>query len=148
MQYAHNKKATFNYEVLDKYEGGVSLLGIEVKSVKAKRANLEGSYIIIRGKEAFLINATIPPYQEKNTPDSYDPMRPRKILLTKKELEKLDDIDNKGGLTLVPVSLYNKSNKVKIEFAVARGKKKTDKRQSILKRDAEREIGRTLKKQR
>lgn len=148
MQYAFNKKATFNYEVLEKYEGGLSLLGLEVKSIKNKRASLEGSYIIVRGKEVFLVNASIPPYQEKNTPDSYDPMRPRKILVTKKELEKLANIDSKGGLTIIPISLYNKSNKIKLEFVIARGKKKSDKRQDIMKREADREINRTLKKKR
>lgn len=148
MQYAHNKKATFNYEVLDKYEAGISLLGFEVKSVKDKRANLEGSYIIIRGGEAFLVNASIPPYQEKNTPESYNPARPRKMLLTKKELDKLSDIEKQGRLTLIPISLYNKGSKIKLEFAVARGKKKTDKRQAIMRREAEREMGRTLKRKR
>lgn len=146
MQYAFNKKATFNYEVLDKYEGGLSLIGIEVKSIKLKRATLDGSYIIIRGGEAFLINASIPAFQEKNTPDKYDPLRPRKILLNKKELQKLSDTESNKGLTMIPISLYNKSNKIKLEFAVARGKKKIDKRQGIIKREADREIGRTLKK--
>lgn len=143
---SHNKKATFNYEVLDKYEGGLSLLGFEVKSVKAKQANLEGSYVILRGDELFLVGATIPPYQVNNTPESYDPLRPRKILVTKKEIKKLSDILNQQGLTLVPISLYNKGRNIKLEFAVAKGKKKFDKREDIKKRESDRDIKRTLKR--
>ncbi|MCB9806147.1 SsrA-binding protein SmpB [Candidatus Nomurabacteria bacterium] len=146
--YAENKKATFNYEVLEKYEGGLSLLGLEVKAVKSKKANLEGSYIVVRGGEVFLVNATIQPYQMNNTPKEYDPVRVRKILITKKELKELVGADNKNGLTLIPISLYNKGNKIKLEFALARGKKKTDKRETIKARESKREIERTLKNQR
>ena len=145
MQYALNKKATFNYEVLDKYEGGLSLLGYEVKSVKNKQANLEGSYVVIRGNELFLVNANIPPYQVNNTPESYDPMRPRKVLITKKELKKLLDSEKQKGLTLIPISLYNKGRNIKLEFALAKGKKKFDKRETIKKRESDRDIRRTLK---
>lgn len=148
MIYAENKKATFNYEVLEKYEGGLSLLGLEVKAVKSKKANLEGSYIVVRGGEVFLVNATIQPYQMNNTPKEYDPVRVRKILITKKELKELVGADNKNGLTLIPISLYNKGNKIKLEFALARGKKKTDKRETIKARESKREIERTLKNQR
>jgi SsrA-binding protein len=148
MNYAENRKATFNYEVLDKYEGGLSLLGLEVKSIKSKKANLEGSYIIVRGNEIFLVGATIQPYQVNNTPKEYDPIRPRKVLVTKKELKEIVNMDSKKGLTLIPISLYNKNNKIKLEFAVARGKKKTDKRETIKAREGKREIERTLKKQR
>lgn len=141
-----NKKATFSYEVQDKYEAGIELLGFEVKSLKNKRGNLSGSYIVIRGGEAFLIGLDIPPYQANNTPDDYDQMRPRKLLLTKKELRKLTEIENEKGLTLVPISLYNKDRNVKLNFAVGRGKKTRDKRQTIKNREADREIHRTLKK--
>lgn len=145
MQYAFNKKATFNYEVLEKFESGISLLGFEVKSVKNNRANLEGSYIIIRGGEVFLVNADIPPYQIKNTPETYDQHQPRKLLLTKKEIKKLNDSLNQKGLTLIPVSLYNKGRNIKLEFALAKGKKKFDKRETIKKRESDRDIQRTLK---
>lgn len=145
MALSRNKKATFNYEVLDKYEGGLSLLGFEVKSIKANQANLEGSYVILRGNELFLVGATIPPYQVNNTPEKYDPVRARKVLVTKKEIKKLSDILNQQGLTLVPISLYNKGNKIKLEFAVAKGKKKFDKREDIKKRESNRDIKRTLK---
>ena len=141
-----NRKATFNYDIQDKYEAGIELFGFEVKSLKDKRGNLSGSYIIIRGSEAFLVGLDIPPYQANNTPDDYDQMRNRKLLLTKKELEKLTEIENEKGLTLVPISLYNKGKIIKLEFAVGRGKKSRDKRQTIKSREADREIHRTLKK--
>jgi SsrA-binding protein len=142
----NNKKVKFHYEILDTFEAGIVLSGIEVKSLKAGQGSLIGAYIIIRGNEAFLVEAEIPPYQKTNTPDSYEPRHPRKLLLNKKELLKLAEFDNQKGLTLVPLSLYNKNRNIKLEFAVARGKKMQDKRQSIQKREADREISRTLKK--
>lgn len=146
--YAKNKKATFNYEVLEKFEGGLVLTGQEVKSIRDKKVSFEGSYVIIRGGEAFLVGTTISPYQVKNTSEKYDSERPRKILLSKKELKRLVDNDKKKGLTLIPLSLYNKGSKIKIEFALARGKKKADKRSAIQEREANIEIERTLKNQR
>ena len=143
-----NKKAFFNYEVKDKYEAGIELLGFEVKSLKDKRGNLSGAYVVIRGNEAFLIGLDIPPYQANNTPDSYDQRHPRRLLLTKKELRKLTELDNQKGLTLIPISLYNKGRNIKLEFAVAVGKKARDKRQTIKERESDREIHRTLKKMR
>jgi len=141
-----NRKASFSYELQEKYEAGVELVGFEVKSLKEKRGNLSGSYVVIRGKEAFLIGLDIPPYQANNTPDTYNQLRPRKLLLTKKELRELTEIDNQKGLTLVPISLYNKGRNIKLEFAVGRGKKTRDKRQTIKTREANREMQRTLKK--
>lgn len=141
-----NKKASFSYELQDKYEAGIELLGFEVKSLKNKRGNLSGSYIVIRGNEAFLIGLDIPPYQANNTPDNYDQIRPRKLLLTKKELRELAEMDNQKGLTLVPISLYNKGRNVKLNFAVGRGKKTRDKRETIKNREAKRDIERSLKK--
>ena len=143
-----NKKAHFDYEFLDKYEGGLELFGHEVKSIKAKRADLSGSHVVIRGGEAFLVGASVPEYQAHNTPQDYKKDRTRKILVTKKELEKLAEQESKRGLTLIPISLYNKGNIIKISFALARGKKKYDKRETIKKRDSDREIERTLKTQR
>ncbi len=148
MSLIQNKKATFNYEVQDKFEAGIELLGLEVKSINKKMGKLDGSYISIRGGEAFLIGCEIPPYQASNTPTDYDPARVRKLLLTKKELLKLAELDNQKGLTLVPISLYNKGRKIKMEFAVAKGKKKSDKRQTIQTREANIEMERTLKNQR
>lgn len=148
MYLVQNKKATFNYEVQDKYEAGIELFGFEVKSIQDKRGKLDGSYVSIRGNEAFLIGAEIPPYQIKNTPTDYEPARARKLLLTKKELLKLINLEKQRGLTLIPISLYNKGRKIKLEFAVGRGKKKSDKRQTIQTREANIEMERTLKNQR
>lgn len=141
----HNKKAGFNYEFLEKLSAGMELLGFEVKSLTNKQGSLEGAYVLVRGGEAFLINAHIPPYQANNTPDSYDPYRNRKLLLTKKELEELTKVDKQNGLTVVPISVYNKGQKLKLEIAIGRGKRKTDKRENIKKREANIDINRTLK---
>ena len=140
-----NKKAFFNYEITDKYTAGVELLGLEVKSVKNGHGSLEGAYVIIRGSEAFLVGATIPPYQPGNTPQDYDPLRVRRLLLTKKELRELEKKAAIGGLTVVPLGMYNKGRYVKVDIAIGRGKKKFDKRETIKKRDTDRDIRRTLK---
>lgn len=144
--YAENRKAHFNYEVLEKYEAGIELLGFEVKSVRGGQMSLEGAYVIIRGGEAYLINAQVPPYQIKNTPADYDPLRNRKILLTKKEIGKLASSEKNKSLTIVPLSVYNKGRKIKIEIALAKGKKKFDKRETIKKRETDITIRRTLKR--
>lgn len=144
---AENKKAFFNYEVLEKFNTGIELLGLEVKSLKAKRGTLDGAYISVRGNEVFLHGATIPPYQLNNTPADYEPTRSRRLLLTKKEIGQLIGWENKKGLTIVPLSLYNVGRKIKVTIAVARGKKKYDKREVLKKREASREIERTLKNQ-
>lgn len=141
-QLVYNKKAGFDYEFLDKYEAGIELLGLEVKSLRAKRGVLEGARVIIRGGEAYLIGASIPPYQPGNTPKEYEPDRNRRLLLTKKEIAALSGVEGQKGLTIVPISVYNKGNKIKIEIAVAKGKKKFDKREVIRKRDVERDIAR------
>ena len=141
----NNKKAKFNYEILDKYEAGIELTGVEVKSLKNGKGNFTGAYVIVRGAEAFLIEAEIPPYQPKNVSDDYNPRRNRKLLLKKKELAKLAEYEKNKGLTLIPLSLYNKGRYLKLEFAVARGKKTIDKRQTIAKRQSDREVQRTLK---
>ena len=141
----NKRKASFNYDILDTYTGGLSLLGFEVKSVKNGQSSIGEAYIKVRGDELFLVGAHIPPYQSKNTPDTYDPYRERKILLNKKEILELKRKTKETNLTIVPISLYNKGRYVKIDLAVARGKKTIDKRQSIKKRDIERDLGRRLK---
>ncbi|MCC7160110.1 SsrA-binding protein SmpB [Candidatus Nomurabacteria bacterium] len=143
--YAENRKARFNYEFVEKYEAGIELLGTEVKSVRAGQMSLEGSFVIVRGGEAFLINANIPPYQPKNAPKDYDPLRNRKLLLTKKELSELAGNDKNKSLTIVSISVYNKNRKIKVEIALVKGKRKTDKRQTIQKRETDREIRREVK---
>src|ERR1700733_6074254 len=102
--YAENRKARFNYEILEKYEAGIELLGVEVKSVRGGQMSLEGAFVIVRGGEAFLINSNIPPYQVKNAPKDYDPLRNRKLLLTQKELQILSASEKNKSLTIVPIS--------------------------------------------
>lgn len=141
----NNKKAYFNYEILEKYVAGIELFGFEVKSIKAGQGSLEGAYITIRGGEAYLIGANIPAFQAKNTPDSYEPIRNRRVLLTKKEIGELALIEAKKGQAIVALAMYNASGKIKVEIGVARGKKQFDKRESIKKRDTEREMRREMK---
>lgn len=131
MSIIQNKKATFDYEILEKFEAGISLLGTEVKSVRKGQGKLEGAYVVIRGGEAYLVDASIPAFQKKNAPEDYDPERLRKLLLSKKELEELFIESEKKGLTLVPIKLYNVGRLLKLELALAKGKKKFDKRESI-----------------
>ena len=146
MNLAENKKFYLQYEALEEYEAGIELLGLEVKSIKAGHMVLEGARVLVRGGEAFLVGATVPPYQVNNSPADYDPTRVRRLLLTRKQIIELYDQGEQRGLTIVPISVYNKHNLIKLKIAVARGKKKYDKRQDIKKRDVEREIGRTLKR--
>jgi SsrA-binding protein len=141
-----NKKAKLNYEILEQYEAGMELFGLEVKSLRNRQGSLTGSHVTIRGGEAYLIGATIPPYQPSNTPKDYDAARNRRLLLTKKEIDKLGGLESQKRLTIVPLSVYNKGRKLKIEIAVVRGKKKHDKRETIKRKDAERELKRTLKR--
>ncbi len=143
--FAQNKKAYHDYEILEEYEAGIELKGFEVKSVKLGRASLKGARVVMRGGEAFLIGASIPSYQAANSPDNYDPERARRLLLNKKEINKLIGKEQEKGLTLPALSLYNKGRLVKLKFAVARGKKRRDKREEIRKRDLERDLKRSLK---
>jgi len=144
--YASNEKAHFDYEILESFEAGIVLAGHEVKSVKRGSASIKGAYVKILGNEAWLLGATVPPYQASNVPTSYDAQRNRKLLLKKKELEYLTGKSQERGLTLVPIKLYNKNGLVKLEIGVGRGKKKGDKRSKIQKREVERTIERTLKR--
>lgn len=141
-----NRKAHFNYEVIDKYEAGIELLGFEVKSIKGGRAILAGAFAIVRGGEVYLMNMQIPPYQMGNTPLDYDPTRTRKLLLSKKQIKELQNQDSKKGLTMVPLSLYSKGRLVKVELAVVKGKHNYDKRDSIKKRETDIEIRREYKR--
>ena len=145
MALIENKKARFNYEIGETYEASIELFGYEVKSLRKGLGSLDGAYAVVRGGETFLIGAEIPPFQAKNAPASYDPRRNRKLLLTKKEIRALSQEENKKGLTIVPISVYSKGRKIKVTLGIGKGKKKFDKRQSIKKREADREIRRTLK---
>ncbi|MBI2035909.1 MAG: SsrA-binding protein SmpB [Candidatus Liptonbacteria bacterium] len=143
---AENKKAFFDYEILETYEAGLELLGFEVKAIRAGRASLVGAFVVIRGGEAYILNMQVPPYQPGNTPADYEPARTRKLLLKKSEISELIGKTEKTGLTIVPLKLYNKHNRLKLEIGLARHKKAHDKRASIKKRDTEREIGHRLKR--
>ena len=145
--YASNKKAHFNFEILETFEAGLVLLGTEVKSIRAGKAHLEGGHIIVRGAEAYLVGIGIPAFQPINTTKGYDPERARKLLLSKKELEELERATEHARLTAIPLSLYNKGRQIKLGFAIARGKKKADKRETLKIRDTKRELERTLKSQ-
>jgi len=143
--YVQNKKARFDYEILERFEAGLVLAGYEVKAIRAGKASLQGSYVVVRGGEAYLVSTSIAYYQEKNTPESYEQDRPRKLLLSKKELAKLEAAESQPGLTIVPIRLYNAGRHIKLEIGIARGKKQHDKREAIKDRDSKRDIGRELK---
>jgi len=142
--YTDNSKALFDYEVLERFTSGIELLGIEVKSVRAGKMNLRGAFIVMRGNEGYLVGSEIPAYQPKNAPKDYDPLRPKKLLLSKSEIIELRDAEGTKGLTIIPISVYNKGRFLKLDIAIARGKKKYDKRQAIKKRDVERDLRRKL----
>jgi SsrA-binding protein len=144
---AINKRARFDFDILETFEAGLSLHGFEVKSVRAGRASIVGAHAIIRGEEAYLVGLQIPPYQPDNTPEWYDPSRTRKLLLRKAEIRSLIGKTNEKGLTITPIRVYTKHGLLKVELGLARGKKKEDKRQKIKERDAKRKIERHLKQE-
>ena len=143
---AENKKAYYNYEILEKFEAGISLIGQEVKSLKTRGVNLAGSYAVLKDGEIFWVGAKIPAYQIKNAPPDYNPERSRKLLLKKSEIKRLIGKTREKGLTLVPLKVYTKKGKIKLEFGLVKGKKKADKREKIKKRQVEREIRGALKR--
>lgn len=143
--YITNKKIGLDYEILERFEAGIKLSGIEVKSVRQNQGNLLGAHITVRGGGAYLMNAFIPPYQEKNTPASYDPYRKRILLLKKSELKSLATQESQRGLTVVPISMYNKGRVIKVDIAIVRGKKKHDKRETLKKRQSDRDVAREFR---
>jgi SsrA-binding protein len=145
MALVEHKKARLNYEILEEFEAGLELLGTEVKSLRAGQGKLEGAHVVVRGGEAYLVGAHIPPYQPANTKEDYDPDRSRRLLLKQKELAELLSYGEQKGLTIVPLKVYNKGKHLKLLVGAARGKKEFDKRQTLKKRDTEREMRRTLK---
>ena len=148
---AKNKRAHFDYEFIDKYEAGLVLFGYEVKAAKEGQVNLSGSYVAWRqaskGPELFLLNTRISPYRLAGPLTDYDPLRPRKLLITKAEISSLIGKTRESGLTLIPVKMYTKKSLIKLEFALAKGKKAFDKRESIKRRELDRQV-RTLTKRR
>ena len=141
---ATNRKARFEYHILDTWETGIVLVGTEVKSLRDGKANLKDSYANVKNGELFLYHTHISPYSHGNL-NNHDPLRIRKLLMHKKEIKKLIGKVDEKGLTLVPLKLYFKNGKAKIQLALAKGKKVYDKRQSIAKRDSERDLKRQLK---
>lgn len=144
--YLENRKAHFNYEIKETFEAGVKLLGFEVKSIKNGQGNINSAFSIVRGGEAFVVGMNIPPYQPNNTDKEYNPERTRKLLLSKKEIKKLAEIDNKKGLTLIILSLYSKGPFIKVSIGVGRGKKSYNKKETIKERDLDREMEREYKR--
>ena len=142
---SENKKAFFDHEITEKFAAGIVLTGQEVKSIKSGRVNLAGSYVISKGGEVFWVGANIPPYQPKNAPPDYNPERVRKLLLKKAEIKSLVGKGKEKGLTLLPLRVYTKGAKIKLEFGIAKGRKKSDKRELIKKRETQKDIERELK---
>ncbi len=140
-----NKRAFYEYEILEKFEAGISLHGTEVKSIRAGKLNMGDAYATHRNGSISLLNLHISPWETANEYDQHDPTRPRRLLLHRREIRKLShDIEAKG-YTLLPLSLYFKAGKLKVELGLARGKNIRDKRQTALKRDAAREMDRARK---
>ena len=138
-----NKKITLTYEVKERLEAGLELLGFEVKTLRAKLGALDGARVLIRGGEAFVVGIFIPPYQANNTPKEYDPYRTRRLLLNKKDMEHIIREEEIHSLTTVPISLYLKNNLIKCEIGLCRRKQKHDKREDLKKKDSDRKLRNT-----
>jgi SsrA-binding protein len=142
--FSENKKAGFNYEVLERFEAGMVLFGQEVKSIRTAHVNLGGSYVVFNRAEPYLTGVKIPPYQPNNAGADYNEERQKKLLLNKKEIDYLMGRTKTKGFSLIPLKIYEKSGRIKLEFALAKGKKKFDKKEKIKKRDVDREVNREL----
>ncbi len=140
-----NRRARFDYEVLEKYEAGIELLGQEVKSIKSGHFNLTGSHCLIKNGEAWLLGADIPPYQPKNASPEYDSTRTRRLLLHQTEIKNLTGRLQEKGLSLIPFQAYLKKNLIKLELSLARSRKKQDKREYLKKRESKKEIRKEIK---
>ena len=140
---ATNRKARFEYFLLEHYEAGLSLQGSEIKSIRAGQVSLAEAYVRVEGRQAWLMEAHIAPYAQANR-YNHEPKRPRRLLLHKKELRELWDAVRLKGVTIVPTRVYLKEGRAKLEIAIAKGKKLHDKRQVIAQREAEREIKRQM----
>ncbi len=142
---ANNRRARFDYFLLEKYEAGLVLTGQEVKSIKTGHVSLKESFVTIHNNELYLTNAHIPPYTHAGIITNYNPTRSRKLLLKKAEIKHLIGKSKTEGLTLVPINLYTKRRLIKLSFAIGKGKKEYDKRQTIKKREDEKNMRRILK---
>jgi SsrA-binding protein len=141
---AQNRRATHDYELLDRYEAGLVLTGTEIKSIRAHKVNLQRSWVQNQDGELWLLDAHIAPYEHGNR-ENHDPVRPRKLLLNKREINKLIGLLTEKGVTIVPTRLYLKDGRAKLEIAPGRGKKLFDKRAAIARRDADRQVERALR---
>jgi SsrA-binding protein len=141
---ATNRKATHDYSVEDRFEAGLVLVGSEIKSIRAGNVNIRDGYVVPRGNELWLINIHIAAYQPAGR-DGHDPLRPRKLLLHRREIDRLISRVQERGFTIIPLRLYLKRGRAKVEIGLARGKRKYDKRASLAKRDSQRQIERALK---
>src|SRR3989344_6078532 len=139
------KKAFLKYAPVESFSAGLELTGQEVKSLRNKLGSMDGSRVVVRGGEAFIVGMTIPAYQTANTAKNYDPERARRLLLKKKEIAELYAAESKKGLTIVPLEVYTNKSLVKARIAIVRGKGKSDKREDLKKKDAIREASRILK---
>ncbi len=140
-----NKKARFNYEIIEKIEAGIALKGTEVKSIRNRNVSIGESYAQIKDDEVFLHNLHISPYEQGNR-ENHDPIRVRKLLVHKREIKKLVAKTQQKGLSLVPLSIYLRKGKIKVELGIGRGKRLVDKREAIKKKTIEREIERIVKR--
>ncbi|MEO0202203.1 MAG: SsrA-binding protein SmpB [candidate division WOR-3 bacterium] len=140
-----NKKAKANYEIIEKYEAGIELKGSEVKSIKLGRVSLKDSFVIAKRNELFIINMYIAPY-EFTSHEKIDPERPRKLLLHRKEIDRIIGKSKERGLTIIPIKIYQKNHLIKVEIALAKGLRKYEKKEKIKERILERELRRDLKK--
>ena len=145
MTYSTNKKAHFDYEILEKMEAGLMLTGAEVKSIRTNSVKLTGGFITFFGPKPVLTNVHIPKYKYAGQLDDYNAERSRPILLNGKEITYLREKMKEKGLTIIPLSLYNKGRHIKLEIGIAKGKKQYDKRESIKKKDQNREMARQMK---
>jgi SsrA-binding protein len=139
-----NRKARHDYELLDTYEAGLALMGSEIKSIREGRVNLREGYVQVRGDELWLVNVHIAPYDQAGD-YGHDPLRPRKLLLHRKEINRIISRVQERGLTIVPTVMYLTRGLAKLEIALARGKKRYDKRETLRKRSSERQIKRALR---
>jgi SsrA-binding protein len=145
---ADNRKARHDYDIIETYEAGIALTGSEIKSLRNGRMNLRGSYARIMNGEVYLLDAHIPIYEQSGTHFNHEPTRPRKLLLHRREINRLGGSLREKGLTLVPLKVYFRGRLAKVELGVARGKKLYDKREDVAKREAQRDIERTMKSRR
>ena len=142
---AKNRKAFFNYEILDRYEAGLVLTGSEIKSVRNGAVSLKEGFVRLKGGEAWLMSVHISPYNNATADTGHTPFRPRKLLLSRRELDSIAGRVQRRGLTIVPLKMYLKGNFAKLEIGLAKSKKKYDKRQDIIKRETDLELNRRMK---